>query len=185
MKATEKNFISLIRQQREEGILYVMKTYGGLLQSIVRKRLSAFPDRMEECMNDIFWGIWQNIDSFDESRGSFVNWAAGVARLEAIDALRKLQREYMGISLDEVEISQEDEALTRVVERELSSETEELLNFLSPRDRELFQRIFMDQEEPEEAGAAMGISRNNVYVRLSRGKKKLRGAIKGRKGVRL
>ena len=53
MKANENNFIDLIKKQKEEGILYVIETYGGLLHSIVRKRLFNAPDRIEECMNDI------------------------------------------------------------------------------------------------------------------------------------
>lgn len=183
MKATEHNFITLIRQRREEGILYMIETYGGLLQSIVKKRLYAAPDRVDECMNDIFWGIWQNIDRFDESKGSFVNWAAGVARLEAIDMLRKIKRERNRVSLDELEIPQEDAALLNLVDRELSEETEELLGCLSPKDRELFQRVFVEQEEPEEAGQAMGLSRDNVYVRIFRGKKKIRSIMKEKKGV--
>ena len=80
MRANEDNFIRLIRQRKEEGILYVIETYGGLIHSVVRKRLSGFPDRAEECMNDIFLGIWQNIDSFDEKKGSFLNWISGAAR---------------------------------------------------------------------------------------------------------
>lgn len=65
MKADEHNFVDLIKRRREEGILYVMETYGGLLRSIVKKRLYSAPDRIDECMNDIFLGIWRNIDSFD------------------------------------------------------------------------------------------------------------------------
>ena len=48
MKANEDNFISLIKKRREEGIRYVMEEYGGLLQSIVKKRLFGMPDRIEE-----------------------------------------------------------------------------------------------------------------------------------------
>ena len=182
MKVTEENFISLIRQRREEGIVYVMENYGGLLRSIVRKHLSSAPDRMDECMNDIFLGIWQNIGSFDETRGSFVNWAAGVARLEAIDTLRKMQREHVRFSPKEMTLSCEDDALSSLTGERLSKETEELLNCLLPKDRELFQRIFLEAQEPAEAGHAMGLTRNNVYVRLSREKKKIRDSIKGRKG---
>lgn len=75
MKANENNFLTLLKNRKEEGILYVIETYGGLLQSIVRKRLFTYPDKAEECMNDIFLGIWMNIDSFDESKGSFINWS--------------------------------------------------------------------------------------------------------------
>ncbi len=175
MKANENNFVDLIRRRREEGIVYVIRTYGGLLKSIVKKRLFTSPDRVEECMNDIFLGIWKNIDCYDETRGSFVNWAAGVARLEAIDTLRKIQREHPSLSLEEteLEIPREDTELLRLTEQELSKETEKILQCLSPKDRELFCRIFLMEEEPEEAGRAMGMSRDNVYVRIFRGKKKI------------
>lgn len=183
MKANETNFVNLIKKRREEGILYVIETYGGLLQSIVKKRLFTWPDRVDECMNDIFLGIWQNIDSFDESKGSFVGWAAGVARLEAIDTLRRLKREPCLTSLEdlEIEIPQEDSTFLSLTEQELSKETEEILSCLSPKDQELFRRIFMEEEEPETAGNAMGISRDNVYVRIFRGKKKIRRKFEERK----
>lgn len=182
MKANENNFVNLIRDGREEGILYVIDTYGKLLHSIVQKRLFMAPDRIGECMNDIFLGIWKNIDSFDENRGSFRNWAAGVARLEAIDTLRKIRREirFETVSLEDTEILQEDAAFLKLAEQEISEETEEILRCLSEKDRELFRRIFLEEEEPEKAGEALGISRDNVYVRLFRGKKKIRRKYKGK-----
>ncbi len=183
MRANEDNFIDLIKRRREEGLVYVIRTYGGLLKSIVQKRLFASPDRVEECMNDIFFGIWKNIDCFDESRGSFVNWAAGVARLEAIDTLRRIQREHPAMSLEEMEleIPEEDTTLRKLTEQELSKETEEILRCLSGKDQELFRRIFLMEEEPEEAGQALGMSRDNVYVRIFRGKKKIRSKFGERK----
>ena len=181
MKANEHNFIDLIKKRKEEGILYVIDTYGGLLNAIVRKRLFTAPDRAEECMNDIFLGIWRNIDSFDESKGSFESWIAGVARLEAIDTLRKMKRELQTVSIEDMEIPQEEPSFLELTEQELSKETEEILGCLKPRDQELFRRIFIDQEEPEEAGEALGISRDNVYVRLFRGKQKIRSKFGERK----
>ena len=167
MKANEDNFVDLIKYRREEGLVYVIRTYGGLLKSIVQKRLFASPDRVEECMNDIFLGIWKNIDCFDESRGSFVNWAAGVARLEAIDTLRRIQREHPSVSLEELEmeIPKEDMALQKLTEQELSKETEAILKCLSGKDQELFRRIFLMEEEPEEAG-----QRRRSAVNLEKGR---------------
>lgn len=181
MKANENNFIDLIKKGKEEGILYVIETYGGLLHSIVRKRLFTAPDEIEECMNDIFLGIWRNIDSFDETKGSFEAWAAGVARLEAIDTLRKLKRELQTVPIEDMEIPQEEASFLKLTEQELSKETEEILECLKPKDRELFRRIFVNEEEPEEAGEALGISRDNVYVRIFRGKQKIRSKFGERK----
>lgn len=185
MRANEDNFIRLLRQRREEGISYVIEIYGGLIRRIVYGRLSNFPDRAEECMNDIFLGIWQNIDSFDGKKGSFMNWAAGVARLETIDMLRRIQREKSMVPIEDVEILQEDKELLNLVEQDISEETEAILNCLSTKDKELFRRIFIEEEKPEDAGCAMGMSRENVYVRIFRGKKKIRREMKGWKGVKV
>ena len=97
--------------------------------------------------------------------------------------LRRIQRElrFQAVPLEGVEIPQEDVSLLELTELELSGETKKILECLNPKDRELFCRIFMGEEEPEKAGAALGISRDNVYVRIFRGKQKIRRKFKERK----
>lgn len=174
MKANEDNFISLIKKRREEGIRYVMEQYGGLLASIVGKRLYCMPDRIDECMNDIFFGIWNHIGSYDPERSSFKNWAAGVARFHAIDYLRKYGRQLDQTALEEVELAEEDENLRQLVEQELSEETQALLACLKPKDREVFTRLFLQEQDVETVSAQMGIPREAVYNKVSRGKRKMR-----------
>ncbi|MCI8494377.1 MAG: sigma-70 family RNA polymerase sigma factor [Lachnospiraceae bacterium] len=174
MKATEENFIALIRKRKEEGILYVIDTWGAYLQSIVRRRLFLLPDRVEECINDVFWGIWKNIDSYDSSKGSFQNWAAGIARFEAIDYLRRAQKEWQTVTLDGMDLSSDDQDMLALIEKELSEETKNLLSCLTPTDQELFLRIYGNEEDPLQVSSELGITRDNLYVRLFRGKKKMR-----------
>ncbi len=80
-----------------------------------------------------------------------------------------------------MEIPQEDIAFFKMAEQALSQETEEILKCLNQKDQELFRRIFLEEEEPGEAGEALGISRDNVYVRIFRGKQKIRKKWKERK----
>lgn len=185
MKVDETNFIRCIRKGREEGILYVIETYGGYLRTIVRRRLFAVPDLVDDCMNDILFGIWKNIDSYDESKGSFLNWASAVAQLKAIDYLRKAGWELKSVSLDELELElpQEDAGLAALIEQELSEGMQELLSCLNEQDRELFLRIYGNEEDPGKTGKEMGLTKNSVYVRLSRGKKKMRMFAAARKGM--
>ena len=187
MKANHSNFITRIRKGKEDGILYVIDTYGGYLRTIVRQRLLALPDQIDECMNDIFFGIWKNIDSFDESKGSFQNWAAGVARLTAIDYLRRASRGLQSVSLDalELELPQEDAAMLALVEKEFSSETRALLDCLDPKDQELFLRIYANEEDPKQVSSELGLTRNSLYVRLFRAKKKMRSLATKRKELGL
>lgn len=181
MKATKDNFITLIRNRKEEGILYVIDNFGGYLQSIVRRKLFLLPDRVDECMNDIFWGIWKNIDRYDEQKGTFQNWAAGIARLEAIDCLRKAQKERQTISLEGIDLPNEDQDMLILIEKELSDETKDLLSCLTPNDQELFLRIYGNEEDPLQLSHELGMTKENIYVRLFRGKKKLRAYAAQRK----
>lgn len=185
MRADQTNFIRLIRKGREEGILYVIETYGGYLQKIVRGKLFSLPDRVDDCMNDIFFGIWKNIDSFDETKGSFQSWAASVAHLKAIDYLRKASREIKAESLEElqIELPWEDAGLAALLEQELSDELQELLSCLNEQDQELFWQIYGKEEDPGTAGSRLGLTKNSVYVRLFRGKKKMKTFAENRKGI--
>jgi len=178
MKGNESNFIELIQKQKEEGILYVIDTYGGFLQAIIKRRLFALPDQIEDCLNDVFFGIWKNINSFDEKKGSFQNWAAGIARLEAIDYLRKAKRDLATVSLEDTELPKEDEALLAVVEKELSEETQEILSCLNEKDQELFLRIYGEEEESQVICKEFRMTRDNLYVKLFRMKRKLRANAK-------
>lgn len=92
MKATEKNFINLVKKRKEEGLLYIVETYGWILQSVIRKHLFLLPDLQQECINDVLMAVWQHIGDFDPHAGSFQNWAAGIARFKAIDCKRKYLR---------------------------------------------------------------------------------------------
>lgn len=93
MKINQENFVKELRRGNEKALLYVIDEYGGLLRSVIRRHLFALPDRQEECMNDVLLGIWNYSRDFDETRNTFQNWAAGVARYKSIDYLRKYKRE--------------------------------------------------------------------------------------------
>ena len=69
-----------------------------------------------------------------------------------------------------------------LIEKELSEETTALLSCLNAKDQELFYRIYGNEESPEQVSSELGITRNNLYVRLLRGKKKMRAYAAKREG---
>src|SRR5918912_40508 len=55
----------------------------------------------EECTNDLFVAVWQEIDSFDPARGSLRTWLTMRAKYIALDRRRQIQRrQAMVMSLD-------------------------------------------------------------------------------------
>src|SRR5258708_37812109 len=50
------------------------------------------PQDAEECANDLFVPVWQDIGSFDPARGSLRTWLTMRAKFIALDRRRHVQR---------------------------------------------------------------------------------------------
>ena len=183
MKIGEHNFIQQLQLQNEKALLYVIDEYGGLLMSIIRKQLFGVPNRQEECFNDVLLRIWQNISDFDESKNSFKNWAAAVTRYRAIDYLRQYQREVATVDIDDTVIVKEDRILARMIERELSEEVEMMLDSLKPVDRELFMKLYVQEQPMEQVSRETGMKQEVIYNNMSRSNRKLRRQFRIERGV--
>lgn len=174
MKVGENNYIEQLRLHNETALMYVIDIYGGLLKSVISKHLFSMPDRVEECLNDVFLSIWENILSFDERRNTFKNWAAAIARYQAIDYLRKYQRELQQVEIEDTLVSEEDVIFKRLIDEEISEEMERLLSCLNEKDRILFWKLYVEEKPMEEVSRETGLHRSVIYNRLSRGKRRIR-----------
>ena len=177
MKIGEHNFIKQLRLHNEQALVYVIDEYGGLLMAVIRKHLFYLPERQEECFDDVLLKIWQNISSFNEEKNTFRNWAAAVAKYQAIDYLRTYRQELQTVDIEDTVIVQEDKVLAGMIEKEISMEVQKMLECLKPRDRELFYKLYVEEKSMEQVSAETGTKQAVIYNRVSRGKKKLRKTI--------
>ena len=180
MKVTEENFIPLLCWKHEKALEYCMLHYGGLVKAVVHRYLGSLPQYEEECQNDVFFAVWNHIDAYDPERNPFANWIAGVARLKALDCKRKYASRMLETSWEAMEetgqpvIQAEFSAELQAVEEEFSEETQQILACLKPKDRELFLRLYIEEENMEEVSQSTGLAKPVIYNRLSRGKKRIR-----------
>lgn len=70
----------------------------------------------------------------------------------------------------------------KMIEEELSEEMEEMLSCLSPEDRELFMKLYVEEMEPEEVSRQTGMKKDVIYNRVSRGRRKIRKLFSTQKG---
>lgn len=183
MKIVEKNYIKQLRLHNEKALAYVIDEYGGLIMSVIRKHLFYLPEKQEECFDDVLLKIWQNIESFDENKSTFRNWAAAVAKYQAIDYLRSYRKELQTVNIEDAVIVQEDHALAGMIEKEIDSEVEKMLECLKPQDRELFYKLYVEEKSMKQISCETGIKQEVIYNRLSRGRKKLRRNILEERGA--
>lgn len=171
------NYIEQLRAKNEHALEYVVERYGGLLYSILRKKLYLIPDMVDECFDDVLLKVWDHADDFDETRCEFKTWLAAIARYRAIDYLRKAKREEMNMaseSLSEMVIEPgADDKRLRDIEDAIDGEAEKMLAYLSPMDQEIFRRIYLEGESVDDVSKDLNLPKSQVYNHTSRGKRKL------------
>lgn len=177
MKIKESNFVEALSHRNERALEYVMVHYGGLVKSVVHRYLNVLSQYEEECMNDVFFAIWEHIDSYDSARNPFANWIGGIARLKALDYKRKYANHLLETSWENAQYTKGlDDAieLHTQFEEEFSEETKQMLSCLKPQDKELFIKLYVEEKPFDEISKEMNTNKPVLYNRLFRSKKKLR-----------
>lgn len=170
----DEEMVCEIIKRNETAFEEFLVRYGGLVKSIVRYHLKSLPMWQEDCINDVCFALWKNIKSFDPDKNSLKNYVAAVAKYKAIDYKRKYIRSLSTEELPE-QIADDNEA----VKREIQEDTEELLAALSPEDREIFIRRYINGEDVEYIALSTRRNQAQIYNRLSRGRRRLKAIYGG------
>lgn len=176
MKITEQNYLKYLRRGKEEALIFVMQRYGGLVKSVVHRHIHNLSACEDDCINDVFYAVWTHISNYQEEKNPFANWIAGIARLKALDYVREHTSRLEEIYLEEPVLQNlsDDKDNFVELEQEVSKELEQMLSCLKEKDRELFYRLYVEEETMDEIADQMQTDKAVLYNRLSRGKKKLR-----------
>jgi len=176
MKITEKNFVAQLRRGNEKALEYVAEAYGGLILTVLRRQLASLPEQQQECVNDVLLAIWQNIDHYDEARSTFANWVAGICRYKAIDCRRQWLKRLQEQPLETAETVADPRCNAALLEQEIFEEVAQMLSCLKESDQILFRQLFVEELPVATVAENLGVSRDAVYNRVSRGRKQLRKA---------
>ena len=166
-----ENYIYELKHHNSMALEYIINSYGGVYKSVISKVLFLYPEDAEECLYDSFMRIWKNIGQYDETKTSFLNWSAAVARYCALDRLRKLRDLTLNTEYSD-EIETRYSGFTS--DKDFDRYFEELISCLKAEDRELFIRLFFYGHTIGEVARDTGKMPSYIYNRVSRAKKKIR-----------
>ena len=170
---TDERLTEGLKAGDEAALEGLIEKYGGLIKAIAAKHLYMLPDHIGECVNDVLFSVWRNIERFDPEKNSLKNWIGAVCKYKCIDYKRKYYNELGGETLSE-DAEGESGADAELIRKETMKEIFELLNSLKPRDRRLFYRRYILSEPVREIAESCGEEPSVLYSRLSRGRKRLR-----------
>lgn len=176
LNADENNFIRKIKNKDSKGLEFVVDNYSNLIFKIIYNVLnSGFHSQYaEECANDVFLGVWDNIDSFDEEKGEFKHWIAAISKYKAIDYKRKLYKQSTDECIDDYPLPSEVSTEGLIISEENNEELFTAIDFLNEEDKEIFIRRYFLHEDIDNIAKEFGVNRNLVDKRLSRGRKFLK-----------
>ncbi|WP_257149174.1 sigma-70 family RNA polymerase sigma factor [Bacillus cereus] len=159
----------------------VIDRYGDLIYKVVHSILDTAQSKVlvDECVDDILLIVWYNISSYDENRGKFRNWLISVARFKAIDYKRKSNNSYQ-LQEFQQEIY-EDRKNVNLTKEERDYNFYVLIKELNEEGKKIFIKRYLDEYSVQEIALEFGMTRDTVYSRLSRGRKKLKKLLGGKR----
>ncbi|MBY0597077.1 sigma-70 family RNA polymerase sigma factor [Bacillus bingmayongensis] len=176
---SEAEVVEGLRKKDMTALHAAIDQYGDLIYKVVHSVLDTSHSKVlvDECVDDILLIIWYNIESYDEKRGKFRNWLISVAKFKAIDFKRKSNQAYR---LQEFQQDIYEEIKDSNQTNEEQEETFYLLiEALNNKDRKIFIKRYLDEYSVQEIASELGLTTDNVYSRLSRGRKKLKKILGG------
>ncbi len=156
----------------------LLRHYSPLINYIISPILENPSDR-EECLSEISMKIWNKIDQYDSSKGSFNGWLTAIARNTALNRARQIK-----ISLSTEEMHTKTVSPTPGPEEILIIQEQEkalmdALNRLSRKERELFYRKYYYMQSTAQIARELATTEKAVEGKLYRIKKKLRKELGG------
>lgn len=149
--------------------------YGEFITAITRKYLGEFRSYEGECINDVLMAVWDKIEKYDSAKGTLRNWIGCIAKYNAINYKKKHIRDIQNCEMDENIATYID---TNLELKELEEEVEELLSNLGERDKNIFKQYYIDDISLDDIAKKENTNVNNLYNRISRGRKKLKNLYK-------
>jgi RNA polymerase sigma factor (sigma-70 family) len=193
--------------QRPEALEALIARYSREVYYFIRLVLGGVgtPQDAEECTNDLFVAVWQEIESYAPSRGTFRTWLIMRARYIALDRRRQLQRSQANTSpWQDATLGgwparesayrpgafgqgeARDAGMETLLEQsERREELERALAMLPEFDRHLVYLRYFQFATTEEIAAKTGLTKHAVDTRLWRARKSLKEALEERSGERV
>ena len=161
----DRQIKTLISKQNEVALRYIIDEYTPLVRFIVKKYI-AREEVIEECISDVFFNVWKNIDQFDYKRSSFKNWLAAISRYRAIDYCRKISREEICITEDITNTMYTEDNYEGIYDG-----LEDLLKGLNDEQKRIILMRFEQDLKPSEISRITGLNIKEVYNKIERSKK--------------
>jgi len=173
----DKKIIELFCERKEQAIVELSKKYGLVCRKVASNILNDTRDT-EECINDAYLGAWNTIPP--QAPNPLLSYICRIVRNLAINRYHansaKKRNSVYDISLEELDncFPLDFSVESHLEAVEIAQLINQFLGTLEMENRIMFVRRYWYSDSIEDIAKLFGVSKNNVSVRLSRTREKLR-----------
>ncbi len=173
-EADDQHYIRLVREGDTNAFAVLVNRYKDMVFTLSLKMLKD-REEAEEVAQDTFLKLFKSLSKFNRE-SKFSTWIYKVAFNTCLDRLKKNKRLQPVSGLDEF-TEQEAISLMNVLdsieEKERTQMIQDCLQELPGEDNFLLTLYYFEEQSLEEIAKIIGITPNNVKIRLYRNRKKL------------
>jgi RNA polymerase sigma factor (sigma-70 family) len=162
---SEEEIIKLMRARDQKAVRYLYDHYSVALLGLIF-RIVQNQELSEELLQEAFVKIWNNFDSYDQTKGKLYTWMINVARNLSIDKVRS--NEYK-LSSQTQTIEKSVSSVNRQYQSGFETDTvdvKDLVNKLRPEQKELIDLIYFFGYTQAEAAEKLKMPLGTVKTRV-------------------
>jgi RNA polymerase sigma-70 factor (ECF subfamily) len=169
----EARLLIRVRADDQGAMTELFDRYSGMVYSVALRVLKD-PGQAEDVMQEIFFQVWRNPDSFVSGRGSLGAWLAVMARNRAIDALRRRRPTE---PVDEVVLASNTDLASDIERNRMMEKIRDVMKELPAEQQKSVEMAFFEGLTHSEIAARTGDPLGTIKTRIRSALMSLRKAI--------
>ena len=177
--ANDQDLIAKVLDGDTNAFSVLVNRYKDLVFSLSLKMLKN-REEAEEISQDAFIKVYKSLHKF-KGDSKFSTWIYKVVYNSCLDRLKQYKKNYALVPIDEFNENQVktlDNAFDALVSQDRKNAIQACLNKLPSEDSFLLTLYYFEEQSLEEISKIIGLTANNVKVKLFRSRKKLATILK-------
>ncbi|WP_298556684.1 sigma-70 family RNA polymerase sigma factor [uncultured Algibacter sp.] len=174
MTTNDQHYINLIINGDTNAFAVLVDRYKDLVYTLTLRMLKN-REEAEEVSQDTFIKIYKSINRF-KGDSKFSTWIYRIAYNTSLDRLKKNRKHLNNVAIDEFtehQVKTIDNALSQLETEERNQAIQKCIAQLPSDDAFLLTLYYFEDQSLDELSKVVGLTPNNVKVKLFRSRKKL------------
>tara|TARA_R110002049_G_scaffold137695_2_gene297736 strand:+ start:1046 stop:1624 length:579 start_codon:yes stop_codon:yes gene_type:complete len=181
MTTNDAHYINLVIEGDTNAFAVLVERYKDLVYTLTLRMLKN-REEAEEVSQDTFIKAYKSLSKF-KGDSKFSTWIYKIAYRTSLDRIKKNKKYINDVAINEFtehQVKTIDNALHNLEEQEQSKAIQDCIALLPSDDSFLLTLYYFDELSLDEISETVGLTPNNVKVKIFRSRKKLASILKKR-----